>query len=172
MKREKTKATAVRVPQSRFAAALFVYEIGTHQRERTRLETAMNERLAKLKLQYEEAAKPHADAIVALAKGLEIWAAANRDALTEGGKVKTATLSTGEIRWRMTPPAVSLKNVKDVLAALVEKGLRRFIRSKDEVDKEAILKEPSAVKGIPGISIGQREEFVIVPLETKLEEVA
>lgn len=171
-KREKKKAIAVKVPQSRDEASNFVHMIGVHQRERERLEAAMNDRLAKTKANYEETAKPHAEAIVQLMRGLEIWAAANRDALTEGGKTKTARLATGELRWRMTPPAVALKSVKDVLAALVEKGLGRFIRRKDEVNKEAILEEPDAVKEIAGIVIGQHEEFVIVPFETKLEEVA
>ena len=56
--------------------------------------------------------------------------------------------------------------------ALKSFGLERFLRTKEEIDKTAILAEPDAVEHIKGISITQREEFVIVPFETKLEEVA
>lgn len=167
----KAPATAVTVPQSREQAAEFLRLIGEAQRVRQRIAADLNDALERLKAETERRARPVADEIAALAQGLETWAAANRDALTEGGKRKTAMLATGELRWRMTPPAVSLKGVKAVIAALRAAGLKRFLREKVEIDKEAILKEPKAVAAIAGISIGQREEFVIVPNETKLEEV-
>ena len=45
------------------------------------------------------------------------------------------------------------------------------------MNKEAILAETDAAKllmeaGIAGVTITQKEEFVIEPFETKLEEVA
>jgi phage host-nuclease inhibitor protein Gam len=50
--------------------------------------------------------------------------------------------------------------------------LERFIRLKPEVNKEAILNEPEAVRDVPGLSIKQDESFSIEPFETALEEVA
>ena len=51
-------------------------------------------------------------------------------------------------------------------------GLTQSIRAKEEINKEAILNEPEAIKGVAGISISQGEDFVIVPFETELAEVA
>lgn len=167
----KAQATPVKVPQTREEAAEFIAVIGRHQRERQRIEARLNDDIEAMKAQAERRAKFHGDSILVLAQGLEVWAAANRAALTEGGKRKTAELSTGELRWRMTPPSVAIKSAKAVIGALMTHGLDRFLRRKIEIDKEAILKEPAAVAGIAGIAISQREEFVIVPNETKLEEV-
>lgn len=168
----KTSAPTVPVPQSLDEARDFILEIGKQQRVRALIATDMNNQLEDLRSRFEREAATRSTHIKQLTEGVAIWAAANRKELTKDGKTKTAVLATGELRWRMTPPAVSLKSVKDVLAALAKAKLSRFIRTKQEVDKEAILKEPDAIKNIAGITIGQREEFVIVPNETKLEEIA
>ncbi|OCN21072.1 hypothetical protein AN665_0211575 [Serratia marcescens] len=45
-------------------------------------------------------------------------------------------------------------------------GLERFIRRKEEINKEAILNEPSAVSGVAGITVKTGiEDFAIVPFE-------
>jgi len=80
-------------------------------------------------------------------------------------------LPTGFFGWRSTPPAVSLKNIKAVLKKLKELGLKRFIRIKEEPDKEAMLKEPEVAKSVKGVSITQYEEFFIKPLELEVEIV-
>lgn len=72
----------------------------------------------------------------------------------------------------MTPPKVVVRAVENVLDYLRMAGLNRFIRSKEEVNKDAILAEPEAVADIKGISISQREEFIVVPFETALESVS
>lgn len=72
----------------------------------------------------------------------------------------------------MTPPKVVVRAVENVLDYLRQAGLDRFIRSKDEVNKEAVLAEPEAVAHIKGISFSQKEEFIVLPFETELEEVA
>ena len=49
-------------------------------------------------------------------------------------------------------------------------GLQRFLRTKTEVDKTAILAEPDAVRGIAGVSvITGLEDFVVTPLEVKAD---
>ncbi len=165
-------AAAVAVPKDRGECNILIEQIGAHQRERERLQTEMNAELAKLKTYYEQRAKPHADRIAELMQSVQIWAEANRAELTQDGKVKTVKLAAGEVRWRLTPPAVTVRGAEAVIKALKLHRLARFIRIKEEVDKEAILREPKAVEGIAGISIGQREEFVVEPFATELEEVA
>ena len=160
------------MPQSREEAVEAIAEIGRKQRERIRIQTTMNDELAAIRQKYEVEAKPHADEIQRLTEGVHTWCEANRDTLTQSGKVKTANLASGEVRWRMRPPSVAARGLDKVLEALRALKLNRFIRVKEELDKEAILAEPEAVQHIKGISISQKEDFVIVPFETELEEVA
>ncbi len=169
--RIKQSAVAHPVPQTKEAVIDAIAQIGHHQRERDRLQADMNEALAAIRQQWEARAAPHAEAIKALAAGVQTWCEANRVALTQDGKVKTARLASGEIRWRTRPPSVSVRGVADVLVALERLKLTRFIRTKKEVNKDAILTEPEAVTHIKGITISQKEDFVILPFETELEEV-
>lgn len=159
-------------PQSRDQVAEYIAAIGTAQRERARIEQDMNDEFAKLKQRYEELAQPFKTEIEERSKGVQAWCETNRNALTFDGKTKTATLSTGEVQWRMRPPKCGVKGLEAVLDRLKRMKLDRFIRTKEEVNKEAILAEPDAVARVAGISIEQGEDFVIKPFETNLEEIA
>lgn len=169
--RLKQDAAAFPVPQHRDQVIEAIAKIGCHQRERIRIETLMNDDLAKIRESWEKQAAPHLDAIRELQRGVQIWCEANRDLLTQGGKVKYAHLASGEVKWRLTPPKVVIRAVENVISYLRQAGLDRFVRIKEEPNKEAILAEPDAVAHIKGISISQREEFVIRPFETELEEI-
>lgn len=171
-RRFKQEATPHPIPQTHDEVVAAIAEIGRRQRERTRIETTMNDQLAELRQVFEGEAAPHLDAIRVLQKGIQVWCEANRAALTDHGRVKHARLASGEVNWRMTPPKVMVRAVENVLAELRRAGLERMIRVQEAVNKEAVLLEPGAVAGIQGISISQREEFVIVPFETELEEIA
>lgn len=169
--RIKTKAAAVNVPQSREMAAQAIAEIGVANRELARITADMNDALAKVKERYEQQAEPLRLQSEALTLGVQTWAEANRDSLTQNGKVKTAALTTGEIAWRLRPPSVRVTGSEAVLDVLRRLGLGRFIRTKDEINKDAILNEPEAVSHVPGIAISQGEDFVVVPFEAELAEV-
>lgn len=170
--RLKTPAVAVNVPQSRESAAEAIAAIGRLNRNLARLEADMNDDLAQVKERHENAAEPLRQQLQALTQGVQTWAEANRDSLTQGGKVKTAALTTGELVWRLRPPSVRITGAEAVLDALRRLGLTRFIRQKEEVNKEAILNEPEAVAHVPGIAISQGEDFVVQPFEAELAEVA
>ena len=89
-----------------------------------------------------------------------------------GNKTKTANLASGEVRWRMRPPKVLIRGMDAVMEALKDLRLERFIRTKEEINKEAILADPEAIKHVKGLGIDRGEDFLIVPFETELEEVA
>lgn len=164
--RVKATAATYPIPQSRQEASDAIAAIGRAQRELMRIETAMNDELAAVKERYEEQATPFRDEIKARTAGVQTWCEANRSALTEGNRTKTAVLPAGTVKWRLTPPAVKVKKalLAGVLAALRTAGLAdRFIRTAEELNKEAVLADPDAVKGIPGLDIVQAEEFVIEP---------
>lgn len=170
--RVKQDAAPNPVPQSLDEVIKAIADIGRCRRERTRLESAMNDELAAVRERWERQAAPYLDRIKAQSQGVRTWCEANRDRLTQGGKVKFAKLQSGEVKWRITPPKVVIRAVEAVLAALHEAGLERLIRTKEEPNKEAISLDPGAVADIKGISITQKEEFVIIPFETDLEEIA
>jgi phage host-nuclease inhibitor protein Gam len=171
-KRVKQAAAEYPMPQTKEQTVEAIAEIGRRQRERQRIEAAMNDELAAVKERHETQAAPHKDAIQALSQGVQTWCEAHRDELTQGGKVKTAALPSGEVRWRLRPPSVAIRGADVVIETLRKLGLGRFIRTKDEINKEAILADMDAVQGVKGIAISQGEDFVIVPFETELEEVA
>jgi len=170
--RLKQAASIHPVPQSRDEVNEAIRNIGIAQRERARIQAEMNDYMAKIKEEYEGYAQPHKEQIERLSAGVHTWCEANRDSLTQNGKVKYASLPAGEIKWRTRPPRVSIRAAEVVLDTLRRLGLSRFIRSKEEVNKEAMLAEPEAVSGIAGVKIKRNEDFVIVPFETELEEVA
>lgn len=191
--RIKTEA-ATFVPKGREDVVEAIAEIGRRQRERTRIETAMNDKLAKIKETFEEEGKPHGDEIRRISEGIRVWCEANRDELTREGKIKTVSLSSGDVGWRIRPPKVVVKAAEKAIEALKKVGLGRFVRQKEEVNKEEILsaKALAAVKGkdeknedilraakdmdllecVKGIKVEQGEDFFIKPFETELEEIA
>lgn len=171
-KRIRQQAASFSIPQTRDQVIEAIAEIGRRQRERERVQATMNDELAAIKQRYEEEASPHNEAIRVLSRGVQTWCEANRNQLTQDGKVKHADLPSGKVGWRMRPPSVTVRGKEAVIDLLVRMGLSRFVRVKEEVNREAILAEPEAVRGVKGISITQAEDFIIVPFETSLEEVA
>lgn len=169
--RHKTAAAVAPVPQDRDQVTAAIREIGELQRQIVRTSTEMNDELAAVKERYEAQAQPLQARIDALTQGLQIWAEANRDRITQHGKTKTVAFPSGELNWRTRPPSVRVTGAEAVLDILRRMGLGRFIRSKEEVNKEAILNEPKAVANVPGISIQQGEDFVVTPFEAELAEV-
>ena len=170
--RIKSESPDLKVPQSRAEAEEFIAEIGRLQRQRTRIEADMNDKIAATKQAFEAQAQPLGMDIKQLSAGLQIWAEANRVALTNNGKVKFAMLASGKINWRMRPPKVSLRGKDKIIEACKRLKLTRFIRTVEEINKEAMLAEQDTAKAIDGVTITQGEDFVITPFETELEEVA
>lgn len=162
------------VPQNLDEAAKFLRSIGQEQRKIDGIHSTLNQEIDALQSKLMDDAKPHEEKISQLVEGLFAFAESNRDKLTDSGKRKSVELPTGLFGWRMTPPAVSLRDVKSVLASLKSLGLKRFIRTitKKEVNKEAMLKEIELAMTVKGVSISQREEFIVKPTELEVEIVS
>lgn len=165
------KKVVIPVPKSLEEATKFLAEIGQEQRATDKIQLGLNAAVDKLKVQALAGVEPHQRKVSQLVEGLFAFAEAHRDELTNGGKRKTVEVPTGTFGWRMTPPAVKLHNVESILKFLKSLKLKRFIRTKEEVDKEAMLKEPEVAKTVKGVSIGQHEEFVAKPSELEVEIV-
>lgn len=169
--RIKTKTLAV-VPQSKNDCAELIRTLGDLQREQLRQKAAMNDAIADITQRYQPGLSDLQARIEALQTGVQAWCEAHRVELCgENDKMgKTARLVTGEVSWRMRPPSVSIRGAESVIETLQRMGLDRFVRIKQEPNKEAMLNEPDALRGIAGISIvtGQ-EDFIIVPFEAKVD---
>lgn len=165
----KAKAQAY-APQTLNDCAADIKKLGDLQRDHARTTADMNDEIAKITKRYQPQLEAISERIETLRNGVQTYCEANRNSLTNEGKVKTANFVTGEVNWRQRPPSVGIRGTDAVLETLERMGLTRFIRTKDEINKEAILNEPDAVRGIAGITIVTGvEDFVITPFEAQTE---
>lgn len=169
--RKKAKAPAAPAAQSREEAANLVGRIGEIQRELARRDADLGDALARAREAAEATALPLKAELAGAQAAVQGWCEANRYEITGGNKVKFCDLVTGRVLWRHRPPKVTLRGADNILAWLQEHRGRRFLRTKVEIDKEAMLKDPEAARAIPGVSIGSEgEDFVIEPFEAQLVE--
>ena len=165
--RLKTKAQ-LHVPQTKDDAAADVRVIGDLQRQSLRAAAEMNDAIATITQKFQPRLEALNEQLKTLQDGVQAYCEAHRAELTDGGRVKSANLITGEVMWRQRPPSVSVRGAEAVIEALKRLGLGKFVRTKDEVNKEAILNEPDAVRGVAGITVVTGvEDFVITPFEQK-----
>lgn len=163
------QAAQLAVPQSHDECAEYINRIGRLDREIATTLAAMNDEIAVITDRYTGEFTPKQKAIGELTEGVKSWCESHRDELTGNGKTKTGKFVTGTVQWRQRPPSVAVRGVDAVLETLKRLGLGRFIRSKEEINKDAILNEPDAVKGVAGLSIKTGvEDFVIEPFEQEV----
>lgn len=157
------------VPKTRVEAEALLARIGEAQRSIQDTLTRMNAEMAIIKQVYEDEARPQREQIEADFAALAAW---SEDAKGEflQGDAKSVKLTSGEIGWRKTPPKVTLSKIGVVIASLKALNLHRFLRQVEEVNKDAMLAEPEAVRGVKGVSITQTEVFWARPFATELEQ--
>lgn len=183
-RKTKVPATKIEVPQSKEQVNQYLASIADLQARRDAL---VRETEAKINTLRQGLTEPLADIErqeTALAKGVQIWCDANRLAMTQGGKKKTITFNTGEVNWHKRPPSVDFKRgskVEEIIQKLKTLKLFEIVRTKEEVNKEAILalpKEPTSEsdgltqqylkENVPEIVIKTDvEDFNIVPFHIK-----
>jgi phage host-nuclease inhibitor protein Gam len=165
----KTKAQAY-APQTQTDCAADIKKLGDLQRDFVRLQADMNDAIAAITETAQPELKALQERINTLQQGVQTYCEAHRDDLTNSGKVKSANFVTGEVNWRQRPPSVRITGAEAVVETLKRMGLSRFVRTKDEPNKEAMLNEQDAVRGIAGIAIVSGvEDFVITPFEANAE---
>lgn len=154
------------VPQNKDEVAAAIIKIGKLQRQQARNATTLAQRISRLQEKAGEGKKALDDEIEVLVDGIEAWATANRDQLTESGKTKTVSLpKSTQVSWRNTPLTVKISKVEDVLAYVREHKKRRFfaVKTTYELNREALNKPSNRneAEQIPGISFVQREIFAV-----------
>lgn len=169
--RIKSKTLAA-VPQSRDDCAASIRTLGDLNREFERMRADMNDAIAAITHEHQPLLAALSQRIEALQTGVQAWCEAHRiDLCGEGDKLgKTANLVTGEVSWRQRPPSVRITGADNVVDTLQRMGLGRFVRVKAEPNKDAMLNEPDAVRGIAGITIVTgTEDFIVTPFEAQAE---
>lgn len=167
--RLKSKAQ-VFVCQSKEEAADCIKRIGDAERHLTRVQTELNDIIADETAKRTDVIDDLKKTIDTLTDGVQMWCEANRQDLCSKGS-KTANLVTGEVSWRQRPPSVSVRGKDKIIDTLKQLKLARFLRQKDEINKEAILAEPNAVAHIKGLKLVTGvEDFVITPFEVDIQQ--
>ena len=166
-KKTRIKAKAqIYVPQTKDEAASEIRSIGDLQRQVLRIQSEMNDAIGEITEKYQPMLEALSLTVKSAQEGVQAYCEAHRNELTHDGKVKTANFVTGDVQWRCAPPSVKITGAEAVIEALKRLGLGKFVRTKEEINKEAILNEPDEVKGVAGIKVVKDvEDFVITPFE-------
>ena len=179
--KSKIKAAAASAPQTRDDCAAEIRAIGDLQRGITRQQADMNDAIAVITARHQPELERLGAEVKRRAAGVQAYCEANRAELTDGGRVKFANFLTGEVTWRQRPPSVKITKVEAVIKTLKALGLGRYLRTKEEIDKDAILAAHSAAKSTPatdparGQLVAEAEKLASVSgieLVTGLEDFA
>lgn len=167
--RIKTDTHAVRL-QSRDDVEVAIKQIGDLQRQLEQTAINQNNELAAITEKYAPILTALKEQIEPIQMAVQAWCESRRDELTQNGKTKTGSFNTGEVQWRQRPPSVAIRGADSVIESLKTLGLMRFIRTKEEVNKEAMLNEPELAGTVAGVTIKTGvEDFVITPFEQELK---
>lgn len=173
------KKTSINAPSNAAEAALMIGEYVQIDRDRMLEQLAAETAIDAIKLQRDTAVAALDAQAADLFEGLKAWwEAGGKDDLAKGKR--SADLGGAKIGIRLTPAAVKLnRGVKAAAVVVWLKGLRwtrakDFLRTKTELDKQAVIKavqadEAIATRFAKHLTIRQIDEFFI---DTGLDEDA
>jgi phage host-nuclease inhibitor protein Gam len=155
-------------------AAVAVKRVGELMRTMSRCEDAVAADIQNAKLRATEELLPLQAQLDQWTGLLRDYCEANRDRLTDGGRSKTVAFGSGKCAWRHRPPSAKWRGKIELLIERIkEAGLASiFIRTKEEVDKEALAADPdqAAKVGVTVKSAG--EDFYVEPAGIELSGAA
>lgn len=152
-----TNKRLIAVPATSLEANASLCRVGALDRTIADIELTLDKRIAELRAQ----AVLRAEALVTEREdriaGLKRFAETNRSVLLKDGR-KFIELPAGVLGWRITPPKVSLARGGEKRAFEMLRRLRltRYIRTKESLDRELLLRDRPVIEGI---KYTQREEF-------------
>ncbi|NTW14371.1 MAG: hypothetical protein HGA31_05065 [Candidatus Moranbacteria bacterium] len=153
------KKTDTSVPSTIEEIGALLNELGMSQDDINQIERDLQEKVRRLKEKALRQSKPSTILRDRKMNSLFMFAEPRKDELTEYRR--SVVLGQGKFGWRKTPPSVATdKSDEKIIAYLKKTGNERFIRTKEELDRRALLAEKPE---IPGVSYVQREEFFVVP---------
>ena len=132
-------------------------ELGEAQRELVIAETELSEAIAELQKKYAPLINEFNEKTELLNRQITDFCNKNYQEVFPKSS-RTAKFLTGEISIRQKPNSLNVLNFDLALTHLKEQGLTRFIRTKEDLNKSALLSEPAIVEKIDGIEIKKGEE--------------
>jgi phage host-nuclease inhibitor protein Gam len=168
MKRIKPKIT---IPKTRDEAEAILGRIAELKAFESKTKAIMDQRLIEVREEYERQLVETAEELQPLCMQMQAWGESNPGTF---GKSKSVEMIHGIIGWRIGMPCLKLLSGWTwamVLDALRNLGHQAFIRTKEDVDKEAILaRRADLLDGDLrqfGTKIVQAESFFIEPKLTE-----
>ncbi len=153
-----------------------ILKIADCEQEIAKAEAEMNEKIQTVRDEYERKTNVTRAMKEGLSAELERFSIANKDAFE---KTRSKNMVHGAFGFRSTPPKTALLNRKykwdTVLELLKKLGLVKYVRTKEDVDKEAVLASYAAKEiddqklAAVGMKIDQEEKFFI---DIKWEEIS
>jgi phage host-nuclease inhibitor protein Gam len=149
-------------------AAIALAHYGSLERQIAGIESEFSERVAELRKEVDEKIGPLQGELALTLLGLQEFANQIRPTLPSK-KQKTIDLSTGELGWRTGNPSVSLKAktalIIERIKSLGKEAAKKYIRTKEGLDKQALLKDRPAIEGIK-YSQGRERFYVTARSDT------
>jgi phage host-nuclease inhibitor protein Gam len=161
------------IPKTREEAESIVGSIAEQKISESRTKALMDQRLKEVREDHEAQLAYINDKLTPLLMRIQAWAESNAG---DFGKLKSIEMIHGTIGWRVSPP--TLKTLSGwtwqrVLDALKSLGHAPFIRTKEEVDKQAVLAQRENLLDGDlrqfGCKIVQEESFFVEPKTTPTE---
>lgn len=170
MNKKRIKAPSIK---TRTEFEVTIDEIARATAKLREAEAKRDQHLQSVRAIYEPACNAHAEQVQGLALAAEKYAEEHRDELFVG-KVKSAETALATFGFRLGQPTLKTLSKawtwERVLEALVEGGLKRFVRTKSEPDKDALKQHMSAEQlAAVGCRIDQAEAFFVEPKDRAAE---
>ena len=155
----RVKKTDTLVPASIVEADNLLGKLGRTQDEINKIENNLQKEIDKLKAEALEKLQPLE---VQLDKQMnKLFTFANPRKLRLTIAARSVTLSMGTFGWRMTTPRIEMnKSDEEMIKFLKKTGNAKFIRIKEEIDRQALLAERPRIFGIDYV---QNDEFYAIP---------
>ena len=102
----------------------------------------------------------------ALVAAIQDWAEANRRKLTNDGKRKSFAVGAGRAGWAKGKDRIEIEDGAEeaIMARMRALDLERFLRVKESIDKQALIKEPKLAATFAGVAIVEgAEAFFVEP---------
>lgn len=133
-------------------------EVGTITVEIHRAEANLNERIEDIRKQFDESTKAIIERKILLEKNLEQFCKLNRD---EFEPTKTRELTFGTVSFRLSPPRLAPLHGftwAAVLHILKKMKLVEFIRTREDVDRDAIKAAQLSAAKLAAYGLGERQD--------------
>lgn len=172
---KKTKTQSIAVPQNKEAALLLMKKWHDKTLSLQVIKAAQDEQLARIKHEHAQCVVPLNEEIAELAQAIQLYCEAHRDELTDHNRVKFADFGVCVARWRNASASVQVSNNAKALEALRQiPDYDRFIRTKQEINKDAILNERDLFElgQVPFVKVVHGgEQFSLEPCEQELAQM-